>query len=324
MIKERVHCIDRIATCFTHNPHVEPTRMPRLYEYLSRREFHAITLHPKFCRINPHNTRSDSFSFNDVAVLVPEGDLANLDIVEVDEIAKDVDIGHFEQPTPPEVIRSEGHFQTEVINRLVIPYVRRAIKATHPSTATGRGCWVLDGNVWPGNRIEGKPDASFIDWTGEMCEDEDIEMRFPLEVKLSSSWKPEWRTTLDLEHRQEYRQVLSQIHYYMDSWDCRYGGILTDHGLVIVQRLRTPQGGMSSYGKIRVYPQIPWSRHGMFMPLELVTEPTMALALWRMGTRPDWRMEGHKGDVSSVQGTDEETGSEYNDESTHDEDTEME
>ena len=50
----------------------------------------------------------------------------------------------------------------------------------------------------------------------------------------------------------------------------------------------------------------------------------MALALWRMGTRPDWRMEGHKGDVSSVQGTDEETGSEYNDESTHDEDTEME
>ena len=42
-----------------------------------------------------------------------------------------------------------------------------------------------------------------------MCEDEDIEMRFPLEVKLSSSWKPEWRATLNLEHRQEYRQVLS-------------------------------------------------------------------------------------------------------------------
>ena len=132
--------------------------MPPLYEYLSRREFHAVTLHPKFHRINPHNTRSDSFSFNDVAVLVPQGDLVNLDIVEVDEIAKDVDIGHFEQPTPPEVIRSEGHFQTEVINRLVIPYVRRAIKATHPSTATGRGCWVLmetfgQGIVLKGNRM---------------------------------------------------------------------------------------------------------------------------------------------------------------------------
>lgn len=60
------------------------------------------------------------------------------------------------------------------------------------------------------------------------------------------------------------------------------------------------------------------------MPLELVAELTMALALWRMGTRPDWRMEGHKGDISSTQETDDETGSEYNDESTHDEDTEME
>jgi hypothetical protein len=231
--------------------------MPPLYDYLSRREFQTITLHPKFRRINPHNTRSDSFSFNDVAVLVPEGDLAVLNIVEVNEITKHVEIGPPEQPTPPEVIRSEAHFQTEVISRLVIPYVRRAIKATHPSTATSRGCWVLDGNVWPGNRVEGKPDAAFIDWTGETCEDDDIEMRFPLEVKLSSSWKPEWRTTPDLELRQEYRQVLSQIHYYMDSWDCRYGGILTDQGLVIVQRLRAPQGGRRSYGKIHVYPQIP-------------------------------------------------------------------
>jgi len=62
----------------------------------------------------------------------------------------------------------------------------------------------------------------------------------------------------------------------------------------------------------------------MFMPLELVVEPTMALALWQMGTQPDWRMEGHKGDISSSQGTDGETGSEYNNDSTHDDDTEME
>jgi hypothetical protein len=202
--------------------------MPPLYEYLSRREFYPVTLHPKFQNTKPNNTRSNHFSFNDILSPVPERDLADLNIAAANKITEDVDINSPEQPTPPEVIRSEGHFQSEVINRLIIPYVRRAIKATHPSTAAVRGCWILDGNVWPGNRTGGKPDAAFIDWTGEMCEDDEIEMRFPLEVKLSSSWSPKWRDTADADLQQEYRQVLSQIHFYMDSWDCRYGGILTD------------------------------------------------------------------------------------------------
>jgi hypothetical protein len=119
-------------------------------------------------------TRSDSFSFNDVPVLVSEEDLVNLNTVEVNEIIQDVGVGPFKQPTPPEVIQSAGYFQTKVINCLIIPYVWHAIKATHPSTATSCGYWVLDGNVWPGNYIEKKPDAAFIDWTGEMCGDEDI------------------------------------------------------------------------------------------------------------------------------------------------------
>jgi hypothetical protein len=202
--------------------------------------------------------------------------------------------------------------------------VRRAIKATNLSNATSRGCWVLDGNVWPGNRVEGKPDVAFIDWPGEACNDEEIQMRFPLEVKLSSSWSDEWRSTSNVDHGREYRQVLSQIHYYMDSWDCRYGGVLTNEGLVIVKRLRSPEMDGASYGKICVYDRIPWSRHGLFTPLELVAEPTMTLALWRMATRSDWKLDGHKGDISSVQVTDDEAGSEYNDESTHGEDTEME
>jgi hypothetical protein len=96
--------IDRFVTWFTHRLHVEPTDMPPLYDYLSCHEFQTITLYPKFRRINPHNTRSDSFSFNDVAVLVPEGDLAVLNILEVNKITKHVEIGPPEQPTPPEVI----------------------------------------------------------------------------------------------------------------------------------------------------------------------------------------------------------------------------
>jgi hypothetical protein len=246
-----------------------------------------------------------------------------LDLVVADDLLQDLDIGAIEPPTPPEVMRSELHFQTEVINRLVIPYVRRAIKATNPSSTTTRGCWVLDGNVWPGNRIEGKPDVSFIDWTGEACDDDEIQMRFPLEVKLSSSWDADWRTSSNEEHRTEYRQVLSQIHYYMDSRDCRYGGVLTNEGLVIVQRLRSPDRDGTSYGKICVYERIPWSRHGMFIAPELVVEPTMVLALWRMATRSDWKLDGHKSDMSSMHGTDDEDESEYTDGSARSEDTDM-
>ena len=175
--------------------------MPPLFHYLSRREFAPILLHHKFQNIKPHNTTSYHYSFRDIPQLVPMEDLSDLDIVVVDDILRDFDIGSIEQPTAPEVMRSEGHFEAEVINRLVIPYVRRAIKATNPSSATSRGCWALDGNVWPGNRIEGKPDVAFIDWPGEACDDDEIQMRFPLEVKLSSSWSGEWRTTSNADHR---------------------------------------------------------------------------------------------------------------------------
>ena len=78
-------------------------------------------------------------------------------------------------------------------------------------------------------------------------------------MKLLSSWTPEWRTTSDLELRQEYCQVLSQIHYYVDSWNCRYGGILMDHGLVIVQHLQAAHVDKNLYGQIHIYPQMPWS-----------------------------------------------------------------
>jgi hypothetical protein len=66
-----------------------------------------------------------------------------------------------------------------------------------------------------------------------------------------------------------------------------------------------------------VYEWVPWSQHGLFTPIELVAEPTMMLALWHMATQ-------HKRDMSSVQATDYETGSEYNDESTHDNNTNKE
>jgi hypothetical protein len=123
-------------------------------------------------------------------------------------------------------------FQADVVNRHVIPLVRRAIEASHD------GMTVLPGNAWPGRIAGGEPDvAFFLQKDKEMGRPDKI--RFPLEVKLSANWNSQWRHSEKAYQRTEYYQVLSQINYYMDIFNTKYGGILTDRELVVVQRSAT-------------------------------------------------------------------------------------
>jgi hypothetical protein len=94
----------------------------------------------------------------------------------------------------------------------------------------------------------------------------------------------------------------------MDQWDCRYGGVLTEKGLVIVERLIAPIGdGVQSYGKICVYEQISWSRHGDYTVEDFVEKPTVSLVPWCMATRANGYMRGHEELLSSADIIDEYT-----------------
>jgi hypothetical protein len=79
------------------------------------------------------------------------------------------------------LMRNENHFQKEVINHTII-LVRRAFEATNPDMT------VQDGDVWSG---KGKLDITFVHWEGRGTEDDELVMRFPVEGKLSFSWKTE-------------------------------------------------------------------------------------------------------------------------------------
>jgi hypothetical protein len=275
-----------------------------LLNYLTRHGFEPITLTNENLNGPIYNTRSDSYRYHDIPRTVPMKSLSDLRLTASPQVRaalqQDLDIADWVPLSRPRPIRNERAFQSEVIHRLIIPYTRRAIEAGNPELT------VCDGDEWPGQGQQGKPDVSFVQWGGRGCDGDEYRMRFPLEVKVSQSWKPGWRMSTDIKERREYRQVLSQIHYYMDQWERRYGGVLTDQGLVIVERMQPPTGtDYEAYGKICVYDAIPWEVHGHFVIDELHDQSTLPLALWCMTTRSDHYMPGHDSGVSAVHSTDQ-------------------
>lgn len=272
-----------------------------LLDYLTRIGFEPIALTNEALNGPIGNTRSEFYRYHDVPENVPHRKLSELHLTTSTNVRsllqQDLEIEAWTPSSRPRPMRNELTFQGEVINRLIIPYTRRAVVASNPELT------VCDGNEWPGNGSQGKPDVSFARWGGAGCDGDEYAMRFPLEVKLSVSWKPEWRTSKVLK---EYRQVLSQIHYYMDQWECRYGGVLTDQGLILIMRTHTPTSiGYEAYGKICVFDVIPWGAHGEFEIEDLDDQSTIPLALWRMATRSDQYMPGHGDGASAVHSTDQ-------------------
>jgi hypothetical protein len=140
---------------------------------------------------------------------------------------------------------------------------------------------VMDGKIWPGN-ASGNPDVFHVFWDGDLGVFR--QMRFPLEVKLSTSWNSLWRNYRDDSLQScEYRQVLSQIQFYMHLFNTKYGGILTEKEMVIVRRT-------NRIGALEVSQSISYHSHGAFTLQQ--GENTVPLVLWRMATCEDWFMEG--------------------------------
>lgn len=71
---------------------------------------------------------------------------------------------------------------------------------------------------------------------------------------------------------QQYRQVLSQVNFYMNQHGSRYGFILTDQELLAFRKLNND-------GNLEIAASVPWSTQGTEdQPLL-----TILLALWYLG-----------------------------------------
>lgn len=113
------------------------------------------------------------------------------------------------------------------------------------------------------------PDCSFADHT--------IPVRFrpnrvPGNIEVSYKWSLNHRNSINPRDRTEFKQVLSQVNFYMLQHHTRYSFILTDLELVAIRRL-------DRNGNLEVSTSIPWTATGT------AANPTMtvALGLWYLG-----------------------------------------
>ncbi|KAF8537617.1 hypothetical protein BDD12DRAFT_911321 [Trichophaea hybrida] len=103
------------------------------------------------------------------------------------------------------------------------------------------------------------PQGSDADRIGTNYTTDDGEPRIQLvgDVKPSWNWKADWRhAPADTPEHVEYRQVLSQVHFYMNEKGTRYGYILTDREFVALER------DAQVYGNLMVSDVVTWDRGG--------------------------------------------------------------
>lgn len=108
------------------------------------------------------------------------------------------------------------------------------------------------------------------------------QIRLVGDLKPSWNWRSEWAEEEDLTLKEQYLQVLSQVHYYMNQKECRWGYVLTDREFVVVER----EG--REYGRVRVSGSVKWEGGGEGL--------TLGLAMWYVcmlaAEDGGWRVEG--------------------------------
>ncbi|CEJ54427.1 hypothetical protein PMG11_00740 [Penicillium brasilianum] len=81
--------------------------------------------------------------------------------------------------------------------------------------------------------------------------------RLPGDIKLSHKWNMDMRYS-NRHLQNEFRQVLSQVNFYMVQTVARYGFVLTDRELVVIRR-STDKDGNSIKGSLDLAKPIPWN-----------------------------------------------------------------
>lgn len=179
--------------------------------------------------------------------------------------------------SPPPEVRSE-HAVSARVFEYISPRIRRALRFTfNHMNATNQmgGRTQVFWDVGELARLPDtyKPDLSFFD--GSIPLPANRPNRLPGDIKPSAKWTFEMGTDANALKRREFRQVLSQVNYYMFQHGARYGYILTERELVAVKRLTSAHRP----AHLELSQPIPWIQRGT----EGAPQMSILLALWYLG-----------------------------------------
>jgi hypothetical protein len=234
----------------------------------------APEIHPSVAR--HQNTRSHNFAYIDVGTvssfpafhlntyLAHDGDF--LASIQVDSTNAYIS----PQRGRGKTIRCEQQI-VDLATRSIFTQVNRALAA---ASRGDRQVLMVDQT---GKSV---PQGSDADRIGTNYTTNDGEPRIQLvgDVKPSWNWKADWRhAPADTPEHVEYRQVLSQVHFYMNEKGTRYGYILTDSEFVALER------DAQVYGNLMVSDVVTWDRRGcggMTLAMALFAIHRMATSNW--------------------------------------------
>jgi hypothetical protein len=128
------------------------------------------------------------------------------------------------------------------------------------------------------------------------------QLRLVGEIKVSWKWSSSWRTEKrDTPKRTEFRQVLSQVHHYMNVHGTRYGYVLTDREFVAIKRVGEKFGDIMISEAVRFLHRLAGEETGWdapYIPRDTVTDPgEEGLVSLLASTRVSDGLEGRKGEV---------------------------
>jgi len=235
---------------------------PSLSQYLLRHHPPPIVHCPDISTRRPSNTKSDSFSYEDILPNVPAwSDFTFTNLAQRFHAELQVPItAPAAIISPPRPIRTEMGVNN-ILVRSVYVQVARALRVTK----------LFGDGVEPKSRIVDQDGQSIV---GGSAGDRiavavpSNEIRLVGDIKPSWNWKSNWRMSANEREDENFRQVLSQVAYYMNDKGVRYGYVITDAEFVAVRRLGR------RYGDVEVSPAVPW-REG---------EMSVAFALWAVLT----------------------------------------
>ncbi|EDP49851.1 hypothetical protein KXW98_007105 [Aspergillus fumigatus] len=173
-------------------------------------------------------------------------------------------------PSPPAAIRDEPQFHLRFAE-MVLPRVRRALRAGFEQLAPQLPARQLSQITFDGGSAAAlldqfKPDTAYVVVGGNYANSTN---RGPGDLKVSWKWKSSLRFSRVEADQNEYKQVLSQVNFYMKQHGARYGYILTNTEFVAVKRL-------NSNGRLAVANPIPWTSGS-------IGQPSVLLGLWYLG-----------------------------------------
>lgn len=128
--------------------------------------------------------------------------------------------------SPPAAIRDESHFHLRFAE-LVLPRVRRALRAGFEELAPQLPALQLSAITFDGGSAAAlvdqfKPDSAYGVVGGTYSTSTN---RGPEDLKVSWKWNSTMRFSQVAYDLKEYKQVLSQVNFYMDQHGTRYGYI---------------------------------------------------------------------------------------------------